>query len=274
MIITILIWILGFVVLGTLCVATFIIANSWLFENTDATDLSIKWSLFPTIAISAGVLIAILAFARERQKLEIEQQRHKSKVLVERVTLAFDTVISLLRNKTNSRVIWIRAARTLRSAIELGEQIKDPDYRQAFVLETTRARNELYDALTVESAETGQRRPLPPQFFYGVDDWENSTKTLNETAIEASHEISAYKVTIDQLPFYSDIKPLSVRSVVAIYEFLEYPADYKDPLDQIPEWDDNWDRAHGVDEGARRYVTHRRNTTVVNGEVHEPKTPK
>jgi hypothetical protein len=266
--ITAAIWVLGIIVLGTL-VASFSIEVISLFCPKLTTFSTSRGSLLPAIAISSGVLIAILTFARERQKVEIEHQRHKSKVMLERVSTALDTSIKLLRDKNNSRLVWVRAARMLRTAVDLRSEIIDPDYLRAYDLEVERARNELYDALTIHSEETGDRSPLPPQFFYGITDWNNASKTLDEAAIEASSGAEAYTVSMDKLPPQGGLKPLSPRSVIAIYHFLEYPKDYKDPLDAVGDWDGNWDESFGPDQGAKRYVAHTKQKFAVDGKIHE-----
>lgn len=266
--ITIAIWGLGAVVVTTLLTEIVFATSALIYPHGDSSNTINGISLIPSIAISSGVLIAILTFARERQKVEIEHQRHKSKVMLERASTALDTSIKLLRDKNNSRMIWVRAARMIRTAIDLRSEIRDPDYLRAYDLEIERARNELYDALTVESPETSERKPLPPQFFYGIPDWNDSTKTLDEAAIKASEEVEVYTVSIDEIPPQGGLKPLSPRSVIAIYDFLEYPKVYQDPLDHVADWHEYWADSFGPDQGARRYVAHTKQKFAVGGKLH------
>lgn len=253
-VITIAIWLLGFVVLAVLGLAVSVTCYGAIQAESPFQDPQV-WSLVPAAGISAGVLIAILAFTRDRERIDREQTRHTSQVMLERASSAFYSAVSLLRDQNNERVLWIRAARYLRRGVDLGEEIVDPDYRRAYELEVEQTRHDLYDALTILNEETGAREALPPQFFYGIDDWK-SDKTLDEAAIEASDEVNVYSVTIDENPPEARLSPLAVRSVIAIYDFLRYPDNYDDPLDRVSDWPDNWDNAHGIDAGARRYVAH------------------
>ena len=62
-------------------------------------------------------------------------------------------------------------------------------------------------------------------------------------------------------------QPLSEESVTIVYDFLRAPADYNQPLREIELWDNDWESAYGIDQGARRYVTHQRQKSAVNGEL-------
>ena len=52
--------------------------------------------LLPAIAISSGVLIAILTWFREKSKLRIDQDRHTSEIMLDRVKDGFKTTVLLL----------------------------------------------------------------------------------------------------------------------------------------------------------------------------------
>lgn len=237
-----------------------------LTQPSGAIDAQ-KYSLLPGVTVSTGVLIAVLSFVRERQKTTLERQRHASEVLLSIVKDGFQTVIKLLSDQNNDRMVWVRAARTLRRAIELKDQITSEEYQLAYKLEEERARNDLYMVLTVQDAKTKSRNPLPPQFFYGIDDWA-TTKTLDDAAIKASSVIKAYSVTIDSVPPQPTLQPLAVRSIIAIFEFLEYPKDYDDPLGSVGIWDENWDRLYSIDQGARRFVAHTLQKLAIGGKLH------
>jgi len=178
---------LGFIVLITLVYAI----GAMIFSSNNL-------SVLPAISISAGVLIAILTFAREHKKNEEERERNSSKVFLERAIVGFDEVVNLLSDKNNNRIIWIHAARTLLQAIELGRQIKNVEYKKAFQLHVEQTRAKLYQVLSFE----GLGKSLPPNFFYGSPYWEeNSLKqiTLDDAAIRASDKMTAYTVSIDSM---------------------------------------------------------------------------
>ena len=233
-------------------------------------SLSQRFALLPGIAVSAGVLIAALTFVRERGKTEMERRRHVGEVLLGQASAGFKTVIELLSDQNNSRVVWVRAARTLLQATRLGRRIDSQEYKIAYELEEERARNDLYKILTLPDENSNGRKPLPPQFFYGIDDW-RTCATLDEAAIRASQNLVAYSVTIDAVPPQPNLRPLAERSVVAIFSFVEYPQNYDDPLQDAPVWDENWDQSHDIDQGARRYVAHTKQKFAVAGKLHDRK---
>jgi len=76
-----------------------------------------------------------------------------------------------------------------------------------------------------------------------------------------------YGISIDQITPQSNILPLAAKSVIAIYDFLEYPSDYDDPLKTVETWTDNWEDSHGVNEGAKRFVHHISNFTAIGGKL-------
>lgn len=260
---SIVIGVLGVVALAVLGVAVF---GQYQLLTTPGTEGSQRFQLLPGIAVSAGVLIAALSFMRERAKTEVERRRHASEVLLAQASAGFKTLVELLSDQNNSRVTWIRAARTLLQAKRLGHQINSEEYKVAYQLEEERTRNELYKLLTLHDPKTNGRRPLPPQFFYGIEDW-RSCRTLDEAAIRASDKVEAHSVTIDAVPPSPSSRPLVARSVVAIFSFIEYPRNYDDPLDDVVDWDENWDQSFDIDQGARRYVAHTKQKVAINGQL-------
>ena len=222
----------------------------------------------PEVVLSAGALLALATFLREREKLRGERERLHSEQLLKQATAGLDEVIELLRNRNNNRIIWVRAARSLLQARALGAKIKVDELQQAYRLYEHRIRNELYLILTLEESETGNRLPLPPQFFYGVSNW-NKFRPLDEVAVEVSNPIEAYKVTIDKIPPQSHLPPLSDKSVVAIFNFLDYPSEYEDPLQEVEVWDGDWTAAYGEKAGAARYIAHRSQKYAVSGKLYD-----
>jgi hypothetical protein len=263
----ILITILTLIVLSVLVVAVFG-TYSMISDTIEGTNIFQQLNLLPVIAISAGVLVAILTFARERKKQEIEQQRHMSEVFLDRVMGGFNTVIDLLSDQNNNRAIWVRAARTLLKSVELKSKITSEEYKVAYELEEERARNELYTIISLKDEDTGERAPLPPQFFYGIDDW-HTCKDLNDAAVKASSEAVVYTVTIDEVPPQPYLKPLAVKSVMAIFNFVEDPKTYNDPLKLIEDWDDNYSDSFGIDQGARRYVAHTKQKHAIGDKLYD-----
>ena len=75
-------------------------------------------------------------------------------------------------------------------------------------------------------------------------------------AKETSSQIKGGSVSIDHNCDEPHSTPLSANSVVAVYDFLEYPEDYDDPLKKVKVWDEGWELSHGVCQGAKRFVSH------------------
>ncbi len=262
----ILISILGLIVFAVLLLAIYI-SSSAITNIAIPQEATPTLPLLPSIAISAGVLIAILSFLRERKRIELEREKHLSEVMLSSAREGFHNVVNLLSDKNNDRVTWIRATRTLLKSIELQDLIKSPEYILAYQLEAEKTRNELYSILSFENSD-GEPQPLPPQFFYGINDWA-TCETLDEAAIKSTKMGEAYLVIIDQVPPQAKLKKLSTPSVVAIYDFMEFPKDYKDPLKKIELWGKDWDNSFFNDQGAKRYVAHTQMYYAVDGKLFE-----
>lgn len=224
--------------------------------------------LLPAIAISSGVLIAILTFARDREKLTREREENRSKIFLEQAKAGLDEVLELLKDKNNIRIIWIRAARVLLEATSLGVQIKSPEYIKAYRLYEDKMRSELYRALTKYNEETQERESLPPQFFYGIKAWDRNI-LLDDAACEAYAKPVVSHVCIDQVVPEPGLKPLAVKAVVAVFNFLDYPTDYADPLKNVDVWEENWEASYGPSQGARRYVAHAETNTAIDGKIYK-----
>lgn len=265
--ITTLIVILSFIVFGALAIAIFVTIKE-IASPSNTRALLDKLILLPGIAISSGVLVAIITYARERNKQIIEQERHTSELMLSKVKDGFDTVIDLLSDQNNNRVTWVRAARTLLKAVNLKQKITSEEFKVAYDLEEERARNELYGILSIKNEHTGERNPLPPQFFYGIEDWKKC-KSIDDAAIKASTSAVVYSPTLDEVPPQPYLKPLSVKSVIAIFDFMEYPDTYSEPLKEVKEWSDNWQDSHGMDQGARRYVEHTNQKHAAGGKLYD-----
>ena len=92
-------------------------------------------------------------------------------------------------------------------------------------------------------------------------------KPLDDVAKQASSKIKVGDVSIDHIREEPHSTPLSENSVVAIFNFMEYPTEYDDPLKKVILWDDDWESSFGVSQGAKRFVSHRENHTAFNGKL-------
>lgn len=81
-------------------------------------------------------------------------------------------------------------------------------------------------------------QPLPPQFFYGIEDWETE-KNLDDAAIKGSATMVVSSVNIHENVPKPFSRSLAVQTVIAIFNFLKFPDDYKDPLSNVTDWEGN-----------------------------------
>lgn len=81
--------------------------------------------------ISSGVLVALLTYQREKkiQKREVDDKR--SRFFFEQSKTGLEEVYDLLKDQNNDRITWIRAARDLLYSLNLSQQIKTPEYKEA-----------------------------------------------------------------------------------------------------------------------------------------------
>lgn len=260
--ISILILVFSFLLLLVLIISVLIITNtepSWLAIPES------RISLASSIPISFGVLIAILTFVNERRRQEQESARNRAKFYLELAEKGFEEVYKLLQDQNNNRMTWLRAARVLLKTQELKTQINSEEYRRAFLQVEERVRNELYRVLTIEG-EHAERNSLPPQFYYGIEDWAEPI-TLNDAAIQSSTKIISHSINIDSVIPETPYKQLAVPSIIAIYNFLKYPKDYEEPLINVKEWEEDWTRVTGIDQGAIKYIKHNKEYYVSDGKA-------
>lgn len=225
-------------------------------------------SLLPGISVGCGGMLAILVFFRDRQHQQSDRNRRSDEIYLSLARDSFDEVFDLLKDRNNDRVIWVRASRLLLQALDLRIKIKTPDIIEAFELAEERLRTELYRTLSISKGRHKSRHSLPPQFFYGIEDWETE-KSMDAAAIKAASEMVVSSVTIDEnLPEPSS-GSLAVKSVIAIYDFLKFPDNYNDHLQKVKDWEDNWGDAYGIEQGAKRFVAHIKNNIVIGGKIHK-----
>lgn len=204
----------------------------------------------PALVLSAAASIAILTYLQGKKK-------SKSESFFRQASHELDDAFSLLEKRNNDRVIWVRAARSLLQAKKIAQKIELEEIQHEYRLYEQRVRNNLYLALRFYNPSTKHHEVLPPQFFYGISDWENSSKKLDEVAVEVSPPIEVYRSVIDKLPPQPHLYPLSMESMCAIFDFLNYPSNYEDPLKKVKVWSANYDFGYNEKAGAERYITHR-----------------
>ena len=232
----------------------------------------IKTETLPAVAISSGVLIATLTFVRERKKQEGETELKKDEVNIEVIANSFNEVYDLLKDKNNSRVLWIRAARVLLWALELGKTISNPAMKKSYELQKERLRTKLYLLMqrTPIDEEQYESESLPGQFFYGIPNWEDRAVTIEQAALAAHPDrVRAHRVNLSTVVPDPKCTELDVSSVVAIFDFIkESDLLEDDPLKTVKKWEGEPAR-FGIFQGPANYVAHRQRYYVINGELRE-----
>jgi len=104
-----------------------------------------------------------------------------------------------------------------------------------------RIKERLYKTLTLyrlhpKNNVSGEFEPLPPRFFYGIENWGDDIP-IDDAARQSTDPAIARRVEDYKLRHTPKLSSLSAQSIVAIYEFLKYPDNYEDRLDDVKTWD-------------------------------------
>jgi hypothetical protein len=223
-------------------------------------------SFLTFVGVLWTISITYEQFNNQKSRQEIDDSDKRSVFFFEQAKSGLEEVYDMLKDQNNDRVTWIRAARDLLRARTIGKSITVKEYQEAYRLTEEKARHKLYLALSTYDPTMHSRKPLPPQFFYGVQNW-NVVRPLDEVAKDVSQKTNVYGYSIDRVTPQSSILPLDSRSVTTIYDFLEYPPDYDDPLKTVERWDDDWEDSRGINEGAKRFVYHVTHNMAIGGEL-------
>lgn len=241
-------------------------------DATLGAQLASSKDLMAPAVAATGVLIAVMAFARDKGKIERDRAEARSKILFEQCKQGLDSAYSLLKDCNNDRITWIRAARLLASVRMLSTSIASEEYGLAYRLAEDDLRARLYEVLSFRG-DGPERNPLPPAFFYGIKDWTASHGTLDAMAMATSGGVSVHAVNEStNVPEKVSLN-LNEQSVRVIMGFLDYPADYVDVLDEV-DWKNisGWSDSHGPKQGACRYLDHKRRKVALNGRLFDRTT--
>lgn len=240
-------------------------AVSICIDAAQGAVLASSKDLIAPLVAATGVLIAVLAYSRDRGKIERDRDEARSRIFLDQAKQSFEQAHELLKGLTQERVKWVRAARLLSEGQKLGQAIPSPDYQRVYALAVEHYRHLFQETLIVSNG-ADERSALPPAFFYGLADWETSTLKLDQVA-----GITAPRI---RLRVGDGMSPLpkakghgiDEQSVIVVYEFLRFPDSYKDPLDEVDSgvWK-HWSKKSGLAQGAYRYLEHRKRYIQIGG---------
>lgn len=220
-----------------------------LFSITTAQP---KDLLMPTIACF-GVLLAVLAFMRDWNKIQIDRMETNAKILYEQAKEGLEGAFKLLETTTQDPQAWSDAARLILQSQKLAQNIDGHSYYATAY--TIAERNVQVKLRSVLCAPDGA--PLPAAFFFGYANWSDPHLDLEDVfnKTQLSHQI--YQVGPDTNTVIPSVKAVRLhpKSVVAVMNFIHGGDNIEDPLDEIDMFQyKNWGEYAGLNQGARRYI--------------------
>lgn len=162
-------------------------------------------------------LAALLASASVMKNIAntniIEQEkikREESQFFLETSLKEIKNVYDLLKDKNNNRSTWILAARVLKNALAISKKISLDSHKEVYKLKELQIKH-----ILTKLFESKEYENLA--FFAGLD--KKIDYKENQVISKLYHSTSA-------------ILCLDEDSVFTIFSFLEYPDDFKDPLNE------------------------------------------
>jgi len=211
------------------------------------------------IAKHAFILTAFgLAFTLVRNYRNKESG--KSEKQLELAKSHLNHAVELLLDRNNDCGTWIYAANNFLDAGDIAKRLVMPEYMRAYKAEAAKARHKLSEILIIKDPVSGEEKPLPPQFFYGIKNW-TEVSGPDQAARKGSLHCKSYSINLKNVPPLMSMHQLDAQSVMVVYDFLEFPQDYVDRLRSVKKWhitQSNFDSKDFVNlsSGARRYIRH------------------
>jgi len=226
-----------------------------------------------SISVMLGVLIALIAYLTNLNWKKKDNQEAHSEFYLKRAIDGLDILHDLLKDRNNDRITWIKAARVLLDNAKVSEKITSNVHKVIYELKKDYIRHLLFMVLHPKNNITGVFEPLPPRFFYGIEDWVDDI-LLDDAARASTDPVKARSVEIYKLLHTPKLSSLNEKSIVAIYEFLKYPDDYEDRLGDVKTWDLTKNECFDyLFESPWKYLKHK-NEHVVHGGMCYPEDDK
>ena len=170
------------------------------------------------------LISALLASSAVMKNYTEESSKKISNFYLEKSLIELSNIYNLLKNKNNNRVTWILVSRVILLVDELSNKITEKYHKKVFKLQKFQIQHKIINLLANDS-DSG----LPISFYAGLEEWK-TTKNA-----EAINEISNSYISNE----------LDPKSILVVYNFIEFPDNYKDPLlkiklfenmDQLNKW--------------------------------------
>ncbi|MBN2965420.1 hypothetical protein JWV37_11560 [Sulfurospirillum sp. T05] len=184
------------------------------------------------IAISALLASSSVMKSITSSQLLHEENKivDKSKFYLEKSLEELKNIHSLLQDKNNNKVTWILASRVIKLTEELANKITEEHHKKVFNLQKYQIQHKLREAFKWKENDG-----FPLSFYAGLKNWETCRDS------DALAEIK--NVIINN--------QLNEESIIVIFDFLKFPDNYTDPLDDVkaPRTDEEieeWRRNGGI----------------------------
>lgn len=164
--------------------------------------------------LPAAVLIALGGQLLTQGKHLKETSEKRSLFYLDSCIKGYEEARNLLADDNNDRVTWIAAGRALVHAKTLGSNVTEDSHLRVLELHRLKYRNAFHDALADK----------PAAFFFGATD--TSIPTDRAAELSTAREECGGRTVV------SNAHELSMKSLRAVWEAAQWPADYEDPLDQ------------------------------------------
>lgn len=198
-------------------------------------------------------------FLNESSKVA-DKQKQRSKFLLEQSLAGFEHTVNLLGDRNNDRRKWISAARILQQSLELSKRITEDEHKSILQIEMDRYRHQLWGILNPYDEQ------VTPAFFYGAND---PSLDIDEAARQSSLPKSG-----EPPGRLSSVHGLSEQSLFAIWNFMEFPEDYADPLHNTFS-QEQIERLRLQHRPLHDYLKHKHTHRPVAGKLHKfPDTEK
>jgi hypothetical protein len=161
----------------------------------------------------AGVLVALAGHLLTQGRNAGESVEKQSRFYLDSCVQAYVEAQRLLLDGNNDRVTWIAAARALEHAKELSRRVSVRSHLRVLEIHKLRYRGFFGDVL----------RGKPASFFYAAKDCTIST--------DEAARLSSVPSDPAERTCVSTVNALSEKSIHAIWEAAQFPADYQDPLE-------------------------------------------
>lgn len=225
----------------------FVFICALLRDITGNTPIVHSKDLLVPVIASFGVLLAVLAFMRDWNKMKIDRMEADAKLLYEQSKEGLEGAFKLLENKPQDRSTWVYAAQLISDAQNLGQSIDEHShYLTAYQIAKESLRIKLRAALS----NNGQA--LPPAFFFGYENWTNPNLDLDDLKqqTQVGPEIYAYNAKDNCVVADMIYQNLDEQSVITIMEFLLG----KQPTTENLEVFKQWPKTTDIAQGARKYL--------------------